>query len=319
MDIISIFNNAVIFLDLETALNLRLVCKNCTFVDTYNYLRFHFFIDKEIDMIVKCPTFIYDVMKRWGYKMSCNNYQLILQFSKLTHPREKELFNKMKVFSLGGPRHYLDPQTNEYISYDISCVKHVQALLVRGIDIDTRELYLPNLVRLTVFGCGMEYSFLKYCTELCELSLPFATINDLTPLAKCTQLFELNLSHTEITDITPLAKCTNLCDLNLSYTEITDITPLAKCTQLSELNLSHTEITDITSLSKCKELHTLKLNITKITDITPLRNCINLHELYLSYTKITDITPLDKCKHLSLLEITGTKISKLPHNLNIIK
>ncbi|HQL71685.1 MAG: Serine/threonine-protein kinase PrkC [Planctomycetes bacterium ADurb.Bin126] len=110
--------------------------------------------------------------------------------------------------------------------------------------------------------------------SLRRLSLPRASISDLTPL-KGMPLSELDLSSTSVRSLDVL-RGMPLRRLNCCQTAVTDLSPL-KGMQLESLDCGQTAVTDLAPLIGMP-LETLCVSGTKVRDLSPLRG-MKLREL----------------------------------------
>ncbi|MBT3581569.1 hypothetical protein HN511_04680 [bacterium] len=121
------------------------------------------------------------------------------------------------------------------------------------------ESELATITRLTTNSTSANENIsnlkgLEYCANLKTLSIsniPSTQLNalpNISALQNLTNLEELIINYAYIQDISSLANLTSLKKLNLEENQISDLTPLKNLTNLEELNLFSNNITDITPL-----------------------------------------------------------------------
>jgi len=151
--------------------------------------------------------------------------------------------------------------------------------------------------------------------KLIELTIPIATVHDITPLQALKELKELKYLHlqgaqkrrSELSDISPLQGVA-LEYLELTFCKVSDVTPLLNM-PLKTLHLTGTQINDLAPLKTLK-LERLSVGCTQIADLKPLEEMRTLNWLAINSTQITDLSPLKKLP-LVVLNMCENKISDL--------
>ena len=169
---------------------------------------------------------------------------------------------------------------------------------------------LINLKELVLSGNNQikNLSSLSSLPNLMKLHLDRNKV-DVRQLLSLSNLTNLSVSQASIENINLLSSLTNLTELHLIGNSIKDISPLGSLTRLTYLDLSNNQIKDVSSLSNLKSLKVLQLNGNPLVDVAPLSSLTNLKDLYLKNSSIKDLSPLSSLTNLEHLYLTGNPIA----------
>ncbi|HSA76126.1 MAG TPA: hypothetical protein VLE02_01155 [Nitrosarchaeum sp.] len=288
MDIMFVLRRAMKFLDTNNALNLRLVCKGCTF-DRRAYG------DEFIN--VRFLTTKFGVKQMEDFPCTCT--------ANIETQEDLDVLNGLDEEALTSPFH----------------VKVKPGFVIKGCP----SFYMMHELDLTG-TIVQDLSALKN-SEISLLVLESAKVSDISFLEGCNELTSLNLNFTDVTDITILGTLTSLTSLFLKKSKCRDFTALSllnleelnledakhfrhnsllkEMSSLAFLNLSGTGITNITGLSKLSELRELNLAITRVSNISPIKNLRKLEKLTMSCMRFV-IEDISYAQHVEYLDLSGT-------------
>ncbi|MCL2170277.1 MAG: leucine-rich repeat domain-containing protein, partial [Defluviitaleaceae bacterium] len=171
--------------------------------------------------------------------------------------------------------------------------------------IDLTQTVIPYMTNLVFLN-------LAHNRLTTEYHLPFAFLEDITPLANLTDMGWLWLNGNHITDISVLANMPHLIHVDLSWNPIRDISVLAGMTQLQSLFMNSTMVNDLTPIAGLTDMTNMDISGNNFSDISPLANLTRLTWLMMSRSHaVTDITPLSNLTNLDTLSIANASINDL--------
>lgn len=174
---------------------------------------------------------------------------------------------------------------------------------------------LPQLERLSIYGCFLDDDAIPYFSELTSLtSLTLSgntDITDISALSGLTRLEELYLNDTSITDISVVENMPDLRYLQIGGTDVVDPTPINGLSQLYDLSLSGVEGLDWSKLVIPATVTVLNVEDTGISDLSMVETIDDLYILNASGNELTNVLPLQKFEKIDDLYLQNNQISDL--------
>lgn len=167
---------------------------------------------------------------------------------------------------------------------------------------------LPNLENVYLGSLNesndepFDISALADKKNLKKLTVYFVKVKDLSPLEGLTELDDIYLEKALVEDLSPLASAKKLTRLLLLRLPATDLTPIGELTELTYLGFYGTQFTDISPLKSLKKLTYIGLNGIKATDMSPIGEMTELRHVLLDETRFTDYSPLTNCTEIEILQ-----------------
>ena len=154
--------------------------------------------------------------------------------------------------------------------------------------LDSLLPYFPDLTRLVVCDCGIDYALLD------ELNRKYETVR----IIWSVQLGDEMKVRTDITTFMPvkygvwmedddtynLRYCTDIIALDMGHMDICNIDFAAFMPKLKYLLLCDSQVASLEPLRGLQELMYLELFLTHVTDYSPLVDCPALEDLNISWT-----------------------------------
>ncbi|WNC73848.1 leucine-rich repeat domain-containing protein [Thalassotalea psychrophila] len=142
--------------------------------------------------------------------------------------------------------------------------------------------------------------------------LAFSNILSIQGIEYFTNVTDLEVNVADIDDISYLASLTKLTRLHINGVSATDFSALGSLKSLTDLNVANTTGFALSTLSNANALTKLNVSNTAISEITALQGLTNVQELDASNNSITDASLLSALTQLTSLNLANNAISVLP-------
>jgi hypothetical protein len=318
MNIFTVLFCTLNYLSNRDRLEVRLVCKECTF--DYNYMKTilgnNFLIRyiAHVNEITQIPSFIRNQISKFGITLKLCN------LDRLHMLVQSELFKSVKYLDLT-KLYYIDNLSDLSNIYkldlsgtdveDVSALSKVHTLKLRNTMVQDVSM-LGNIHTLDLSYTNVED--VSALSKVYNLDLSFTNVEDVSALGN---VHYLNLSGTSVRDVSMLGNVHTLCLYN---TSVEDVSALYS---VYNLDLDNTNVSDVSTftaqckLCNCKykfwnkfhnAVHILKLSGTDVTNVSMLYNVCNLD---LSCTRVTDVNMLTRVYYLNIEDSGVRDISML--------
>ncbi|HSA76131.1 MAG TPA: hypothetical protein VLE02_01180 [Nitrosarchaeum sp.] len=297
MNITLILENSVRFLNVEDALNLRLVSKKCTF---------DYFYAEKCDLKLLTTAFGVNQFKKFHMPLKVDTKDDM----NILNGINCEILNNANVFV-----------RKSFVVERCNAFHHISKINLSDTMIkDLSSLKNSHIVELDLTRAKVsDISFLEGCAKLTHLSLAFTLVTDISVLSSLTSIEVLNLEKTRCQDFSSIAHLKNLKVLCLSRTRFENETVLSELTNLTNLSIDGTRIKNILNLSQLTNLEQLNISKIRISDISPVAHIHKLDILIANFMGmyITNFRCGNSVRHLSACGARNEYLAQIAESENL--